>query len=247
MTITLESSRSRLAAERRFYLTLILLMIATVVFGFARSVFLRPLFPAFPTPPEPFFYIHGVLYFAWMALMLVQASLISARSPGLHMRLGVVAYALVPAMIVMGVVGSLMAARRPGGFVGVPVPPLQFLAVVLGDMVMFALFAGLALAYRRRPQAHKRLIILAGIVLMDPSIGRWPVDALAQVPDYSFWLKIALFLVPLIVWDIVTLRRLHGTTLMGSIVLLAEGLARGPIGATPQWLAFAKWATGLLG
>jgi len=246
MTITLDSRRSRLAAERRFYLTLIVMMIATVVFGFARSVFLRPLFPAFPTPQEPFFYIHGALYFGWMVLMLVQASLISARNPRLHMRLGTVAYGLVPAMIAMGVIGSLIAARRPGGFVGVPVPPLQFLATVLGDMVMFALFTALALACRRQPQAHKRLIILAGIVLMDPSIGRWPVAGLAQIPDYSFWLKIALFLVPLIVWDLVNLKRLHWATLTGSLVLIVEGFARGPIGATPQWLAFAKWATALL-
>ena len=247
MTVTMDTPRARLNAERRFYLTLILMMIAAVVFGFARSVFLRPLFPAFPTPQEPFFYVHGVLYFAWMVLMLVQASLISARNPALHMRLGVVAYGLVPAMIAMGVIGSLIAARRPGGFVGVPVPPLQFLAVVLGDMVMFGLFTALALAYRRQPQAHKRLILLAAMVLMDPSIGRWPIDALAQIPDYSFWLKIVLFLMPLIVWDVMTLRRLHWATLTGSIVLIVEGLARGPIGATPQWLTFAKWATGLLG
>jgi hypothetical protein len=115
-------------------------------------------------------------------------------------------------------------------------------------MVMFGLFAGLALAWRRRePQAHKRLIILAAIVLMDPSIGRWPIDALAQIPDFSFWLKLILFLVPLMVWDVITLRRLHWATLLGAIVLIAEGLLRGPIGATPQWLAFAKWATGLAG
>jgi len=237
-----------LSAERRFYLTMILAMIATVVLGFARSIFLRPLFPDFPTPPEPFFYIHGALYFGWMALLLAQASLVSARNMTLHMRLGVIAWALVPVMIVMGVIGSLIAARRPTGFVGVPVPPLQFLAVVLGDMVMFGLFAGLALAYRRRePQAHKRLIILAAIVLMDPSIGRWPIDALAQIPDFSFWLKLILFLVPLMVWDVITLRRLHWATLLGAIVLISEGLLRGPIGATPQWLTFAKWATGLAG
>jgi len=247
VTVAIDIARPRLNAERRFYLTLIAMMIATVLFGFARSVFLRPLFPAFPTPQEPFFYIHGILYFGWMALMLVQASLISTRNPALHMRLGVIAYALVPAMIAMGVIGSLIAARRAGGFVGVPVPPLQFLSVVLGDMVMFGLFTGLALAYRSQPQAHKRLIILAGIVLMDPSIGRWPIDALAQIPDYSFWLKIVLFLMPLIVWDIDTLKRLHWATLLGSVVLIVEGLARGPIGATPQWLAFANWATGLLG
>lgn len=235
----------RVSAERRFYMAMILAMIATVVFGFARSIFLRPLFPDFPVPQEPFFYVHGVLYFGWLALMLTQASLISARNTALHMRLGVIAYALVPAMIVMGVIGSLIAARRPTGFVGVPVPPLQFLAVVLGDMMMFGLFAGLALVYRRsQPQAHKRFIILAAIVLMDPSIGRWPIDALAQIPDFSLWLKLILFFVPLVAWDVITLKRLHWATLLGGTVLIVEGLARGPVGTTPQWLAFAQWATG---
>jgi hypothetical protein len=88
---------------------------------------------------------------------------------------------------------------------------------------------------------------LAAIVLMDPSIGRWPIDALAQIPDASFWLKLLLFYVPLAAWDVVTLKRLHWATILGGIVIVAEGLLRGPIGATPEWLAFAKWATGLLG
>ena len=52
---------------------------------------------------------------------------------------------------------------------------------------------------------------------------------------------------PLAIWDVVTLKRLHPATLIGGTILIAEGLLRGPLGATPQWLAFAKWATGLLG
>jgi hypothetical protein len=118
--------------------------------------------------------------------------------------------------------------------------------VVLGDMAMFALFAGLALAFRRSdPQAHKRLILLASIVFMDPSIGRWPVAFVAGNPMASFWLKCA-FLIPMAGWDLSSRKRLHWATVLGAVVLIAEGLLRDPIGATPQWLAFAHWATGLL-
>jgi len=247
MTIAATAGRAG-NPERRFYMAMILAMIGTVLLGFARSYFLRPLFPGFPSPPEAFFYdIHGVLFVGWMGLLLVQASLISARNTALHMRLGAIAFVLVPVMIAVGVIGSLIAARRPGGFIGVPVPPLQFLAVTLGDMAMFGLFAGLALAFRKsQPLAHKRLIILACIVFMDPSIGRWPFAFVADNPMASFWLK-DVFLVPLALWDIASLRRIHWATLLGAVVLIAEGLLRGPLGATPQWLAFAKWATGLLG
>ena len=233
-------------AERRFYMSMIVAMIATVLLGFARTFFLRPLFPGFPSPPETFFYIHGVLFVGWMALLAVQGSLISTRNVALHMRLGVVAYALVPAMIAFGVIGSLIAARRPGGFIGIPLPPQQFLSVVLGDMAMFTGFAGLALLWRRRAQTHKRLIMLACIVLMDPSIGRWPFQFIADNPMASFWLK-DLFLAALALWDIATLKRFHPVTLIGGTVLIAEGLLRGPIGETQWWLAFAKWAMRLLG
>ncbi len=228
-------------------MAMILAMEASLLLGFARSIFLRPLFPGLPVPPELYFYaVHGTLFFGWMALLLVQGTLISAGNSALHVRLGVIGYALVPLMILAGVFGSLLAARRPGGFVGVPVPPLQFLAVVLGDMVMFAGFAGGALVWRRRAQTHKRLILLACMVLMDPTIGRWPFAFVAENSMASFWLK-DLFLAALALWDIATLKRFHPTTLIGGIVLIAEGLLRGPIGETAWWLAFARWATGLLG
>jgi len=236
----------RANAERQFYMAMILAMIAAMLLGFARTFFLRPLFPGFPSPPETIFYLHGALYVGWMGLLLVQGSLISAGNTALHMRLGKIAFGLVPLMVIVGIYAALVAARRPSGFVGIPLPPLQFLTVVLGDMVMFPLFAGLALAYRRQPQVHKRFILLACIVFMDPSIGRWPFAFIAENAMASFWIK-CLFLVPMAIWDVTTLRRIHWATLVGGVVLIGEGLLRGPLGETSTWLAFAKWATGLLG
>ena len=66
MTIAATAGRAG-NPERRFYMAMILAMIGTVLLGFARSYFLRPLFPGFPSPPEAFFYdIHGVLFVGWM-------------------------------------------------------------------------------------------------------------------------------------------------------------------------------------
>ena len=31
-------------------------------------LFLRPLFPAWPSPPEKIFYVHGALFTAWIVL-----------------------------------------------------------------------------------------------------------------------------------------------------------------------------------
>jgi hypothetical protein len=37
---------------------------------------------------------------------------------------------------------------------------------------MFALFASAGMLYRRRPAAHKRLMLLATIALLPPALGR---------------------------------------------------------------------------
>jgi hypothetical protein len=41
-------------------------------------------------------------------------------------------------------VGAVIAAGRPGGFIGVSLPPLQFLAFPLGDLALFTVFIVLA-------------------------------------------------------------------------------------------------------
>src|SRR5690606_19717140 len=109
------------------------------------------------------FTVHGAAFAAWIALLVTQARLIAARRIDLHRRVGTAGAVLAVLMVVLGVMGAVVAARRPGGFTDVPVPPLQFLAVPLVDVAMFALFVALAIARRRDAQSHKRLMLLATI------------------------------------------------------------------------------------
>jgi hypothetical protein len=85
---TLAISPDRAALERRFFTGIALVILATVLIGFSRSFFLRPLFPDWPSPAEPVFYVHGVLFTAWIALFVVQASLVSKGRADLHRRIG---------------------------------------------------------------------------------------------------------------------------------------------------------------
>jgi hypothetical protein len=149
-------------------------------------------------------------------------------------------------MVLFGTVGSLIAARRSTGFFDVPDPPLKFLAKPLLDMVMFAALAGGAIAWRRVSQTHKRLMLLATIVLLEAVIVRWPIAFVTMGPDVAFILKTA-FLVPLVLWDFRSLGRLHPATLWGGLLVIAAGPAYYLISTTDGWLKFAKWATGLLG
>ncbi len=235
----------RLSAEHRFFSGMALAILATVLVGFARSFFLRPLFPGWPSPSETIFYVHGTVFTGWILLLLAQATLVAGGRTDVHRTVGAFGAVLATAMVLLGALAALIAARRPTGFVDVPVPPLQFLAIPLFDITLFALFAGLAIAVRRNPQSHKRLMLLATINLVTAAIARWPF-----VFDYgppAFFGLTDLFLVALAIWDFRARGRLHPVTLWGGLLTIASQPLRLVAMGTEGWLGFARWATGLLG
>ena len=70
--------------ERRFFGGFVLAMVLAVVAGFARSFYLKPLFPEFPRPPEPLFVAHGIVFSAWLLLLITQTTLVAAGNLRLH-------------------------------------------------------------------------------------------------------------------------------------------------------------------
>src|SRR5258706_3973929 len=93
MSVSLAAGRAA-NPERRFYQWMIVAIIACIALGFSRSFFLRPLFPGAHAPGELWFYVHGVLFTTWLALLFTQVSLIGAGNTVLHRRLGVAAYVI---------------------------------------------------------------------------------------------------------------------------------------------------------
>ena len=230
--------------ERRFYRGMAIAMLLTVFVGFAPTFFLRPLFPDTPAPPERIFTFHGLLFTAWIVMLVVQTSVVAAGRTDLHRRIGPWGAALAVAMVVVGTWSALIAAARPQGFIGIPVPPHAFLAVPLFDMLAFGVLAGWGVARRRDPQSHKRLMLLATVGLTTAAIARWPL-----VFDYgpaAFFGLTDLFVVALGVWDFRSRGRLHPATLWGGLALIVSQPLRLAISMTEPWLAFAKWATGLV-
>ena len=138
-----------------------------------------------------------------------------------------------------------MAAGRATGFVGIPVPPLSFLAVPLFDMALFGLFVGLAIVKRGEPQSHKRWMLIGTFNLIAAALARWPL-VMNYGPAAYFGLT-DLFLVPLVIWDFRTRRKLHPVTLWGGLLLVCSQPLRLVVSGTAAWLAFARWAVGLVG
>lgn len=245
MATTAVMGRLATSAERRFYSGMALLVLAIVAVGFSRSFYLRAFFLGHPAATETVFFVHGVVATAWILLLVLQTQLIALGRATLHRQLGVLGAAIALAMVVLGTWGALVAAARPSGFVGVPVPPLQFLAVPLFDVALFALFVTLALMRRRDAQAHKRWMLLATLLLLPAALARWP--GVMQLGPLGFFGLADLFVLALAGWDLRSRGRLHPVTLVGGLVLILSQPLRLAVSGTEPWLAFARWSTGLLG
>jgi len=243
---TLALTPSAWSSERRFYFGISVAMAATVFLGFARSFFLRPLFPNWPSPAEPIFYMHGTLFTAWTILFVVQTSLVATGRTPLHRKFGAFGALLALSMVFVGTYGALVAARRETGFVGIPVPGLQFLVVPVVDMVLFATFVGLGVGRRRDTQAHKRWMLLASFNLLTAAIARWPAVITIGGPPLYFALT-DLFVVALVVWDRKSQGSVHPVTLWGGSLLVLSQPLRLVVSGTTAWVAFAGWAVGFLG
>jgi hypothetical protein len=76
-------------------------------------------------------------------------------------------------MVVLGVMAGTDLLRRNGGGFGVNAK--TFYAGTLGDMVIFGTLIFAAFRARFNPAAHKRLILIATITLMEAAINRWPL------------------------------------------------------------------------
>jgi hypothetical protein len=216
-----------------------------VVVGFARTYFLRAVLPV-PTPAPlgltPLVHLHGLLFTGWAVLLVVQARLVAAKRVDLHRRLGMAAVVMAALMVGIGTLVAIQAVLR--GVAPFGMDPRRFLIVPLFAVGLFAVFVVAGVRARRDPQSHKRLMLLATIALLPPAIARWALQLGLGPPAV---LAIAtLFLVPMVVWDLKTRRRLHPVTLWGGLLLVIAGPLRLVLARTDGWLAISDWLVGLV-
>ncbi|HEY6121000.1 MAG TPA: hypothetical protein VIV66_13645, partial [Pyrinomonadaceae bacterium] len=161
-----------------------------------------------------------------------------ARRTKMHQRLGVIGAILAAVVVVVGTVTAISAAARgssPGP------PPLQFLAIPLGDMFVFAILVGTALYFRRRMYIHKRLMLLAGLNLLTPAIARIPLHFIEVGGPIAFFGLTDLCLLGFIAFDTFRHRRVHPVFVWGTMLIVVSQPLRLMLANTGIWLRFATW------
>jgi hypothetical protein len=233
------------AYDRLFYGGMASVLALTVVLGFAPTYYLKvaandgSLATITGAPATPLIHLHAVLFTSWVALFIVQTALISMRRVTVHRRLGVAGAALAIAMIAVGTLAAIGMAKRGGAPPGVP--PLAFLAIPLGDMVMFAGFVTAALVLRRRREAHKRLMLLAYASLMAAPAARLP--GMLPLGPFAFYGVALVFPIAGVIYDLATRRRVHPAYVWGGTLLMLSVPLRLLLSSTPAWTAFAQALT----
>lgn len=244
-TQAVRKTRQSLLAERTFYLSMMAAIFLLVVWGFAPSFFLRGWMTTPPTyidRPDWMswaFIVHGLLATAWLILFAVQTVLIGRKQLRLHKAIGQSVKPLYFVLVATGLLVGYIGARY--GFHQVPFDSVTFSALPWLVIIVFAVLGWAGLNERRDPQRHKRLMLLATIALADAGVAR--VSFLQGV--LPPWLSATLLLlIPLLLWDLATLRRLHRTTVKGGLFVAAALLLAIPIGMSKPWHALVTTIIG---
>lgn len=106
------------------------------------------------------------------------------------------------------------------------------------DLLLFGAFVGAAIIYRRRPELHKRLMVLGMVSMLPPAISRWPIAIrhVAIIPAV-----LLLFVLATPAFDYLAQRRQHPVTVWGGIVVVLSLPIRFAIAHTAAWHAVASW------
>jgi hypothetical protein len=225
------------AADRIFFGVMAILLCTIVIVGFSPTYFSVGMLRA--PLPSPILHVHGAAFTFWMILYLVQSALISTRRVAWHRSLGTIAFCLPPIMIVLGLVAAIDALHRHV-MIG-PLDPAVSLSIPLLGIAWFAVVIFAAWRTRRQPDAHKRLIVIATIGLADAALGRFPWGRMGLSPATGAVTGLAFLLLLVIVYDLISLHRIHRSTLWAAPITFAVGAFSVPIGMTATWHAFAAF------
>jgi len=211
-------------------------MSVTVVVGFWPSYFGPLLLQGNALRPWVI-HLHGVVFIGWMALLLTQVVLAATGRVRAHRKIGNLGILYGCLVLIMGLVVTFAAPilhvragewdmDRAAGFLPIP----------FGDMVLFGGFFGAAVAYRRKPEIHKRFILLATVALVFAAAGR--MASVVAVP-----VALLVWLSPLLIgigYDLIKRRGIHPVYAIGFTALVIA-LTRFALAQSPAWIRIGRF------
>jgi hypothetical protein len=160
-----------------FYFAMSLLMTAVVVYGFSRTMGARIIHPKMAQPK--ILYIHAFVFYGWLAFLIFQSVLIRTKNVKLHRSIGWFGVALGVVIPVLGI-WTAITMDRIRVFVRHEADVPRFMLIPFLDIACFTVPFALAIYWRKKPEYHRRLILIASCALTAAAWGRFPENILPQ-------------------------------------------------------------------
>jgi hypothetical protein len=221
----------------RLYLITGFAISALVVAGFSPTYYLKPLFDR--PPLTTIMHLHAASFTVWLLLFMTQACLVASHRVALHRKLGIAGGFVAIAMVLLTIanIGEVMHSdQRIAGM-----PGWQFVALSSISITLFAAFVGAALALRRRPDWHKRFMLVATLGIMGPGVGRLLILMMGPPGGKYANAVLAIALVWCLLYDWFKHRIVHPAFVIGTVVLLGAIPIKQVLAHSGVWAQFVRW------
>lgn len=228
--------------DRNFFLLMVILAWVGILRGFGGDIVdhvshHRAAYPLIV-------HFHAAIFVAWLLLFTVQILLIRTKKVQVHKQLGLW---LVGLAAVMAIIGPATALTVQHHGMADPHADPAFLSIQFTDILAFVGLTSAAILYRKKPQIHKRLILLGTLYITDAGFARWLADRWIHALGNSYWaFWVALYFGPIAlgalvgIYDLITRRRLHPAYLAGAVWMFSCQMLALSLYFSPAWLGASK-------
>lgn len=231
--------------KTKFFLAIGVIGLFAAFTGFS-TTFLMPLVKG--TFGAPFIiYVHGAFAFSWICLFITQSLLIQNNSFRQHKLLGFlgvgiaigVTFTIVPVGLyqVQNELNEGLGQIAISSIIGTLTSGIIFISLVFA-----------AILKRHDSSTHKRLMLLATILLMWPAWFRFR-HIFPSVPNPEIWFAIVLadsLIIISIIWDKITYGKVNRALLYAGLFIIIEHVAEAFMFNTTPWNDLANKIYGLL-
>jgi len=249
------------------YVLMAILFVATALASFVptSSALLSRVYSGQQPLPPFVVHFHAASMSAWLLLLLTQSTLGHTRRRRAHRRLGLLSLGLAPCILVSmygmdmwgvatfnvqdTVVASAIAS--PDRLAQLRGYAASILVIHGASYLLFPLFYVWAILVRRKDnETHKRMMILATLVLMIPGLGRL-LSVTNVLPDFGMSLVDArhfylfVLIAPALVYEVMKQRVPHWSYLLGVGLLGGWTIAAHFLWTSPWWTENAPKLLGI--
>ena len=204
--------------DRLFFVAMALAVAATVIVAFTTSFMKTDIATQLVSLWVKF---HVLAFISWILLFLTQTVLVASNRTDLHRRLGIAGAVLAVLMIALTVQISLdvfWQGRAKPALDATAFQSFVFYVVPHVDVILFTIFVTAGVLLRRKSAAHKRLMFLATIALLEAVADRLPF--LWRGGRYAHYLVQDLFVAAGMIHDLTSRRRLNPVYIWGGLLIL---------------------------